>query len=172
MTEEEFDDFYAAAFPRLVGQLYAFTGDHAEAQDVVQEAFVKAWDRRASFDAASAPEAWIRTVATRLAVSRFRRARRWLELVRKDAPPEQTPGPGPEHVALVTALRELPRPQRLAMVLYHVCDLSVDQIAAETGSPAGTVKARLARGRAALARHLSSQEAESMTGREEATHAS
>ncbi|MBL1083126.1 SigE family RNA polymerase sigma factor [Streptomyces actinomycinicus] len=172
MTEEEFDAFYAAAFPRLVGQLYAFTGDHAEAQDVVQEAFVRAWDRRTSFDAAEAPEAWIRTVATRLAVSRFRRARRWLELVRKDTPPEQIAGPGPEHVALVAALRELPPAQRLAVVLYHVCDLSVDQVAAETGSPVGTVKARLARGRAALARHLSPEETETMTGTKEATHAS
>ncbi|MEU3414942.1 MULTISPECIES: SigE family RNA polymerase sigma factor [unclassified Streptomyces] len=171
MTEEEFDAFYTAAFPRLVGQLYAFTGDHAEAQDVVQEAFVRAWDRRTSFDAAEAPEAWLRTVATRLAVSRFRRARRWLEIVRKDTPREQVPGPGPEHVALVAALRELPPPQRLAVVLYHVCDLSVEQIAAETGAPAGTVKARLARGRAALARHLSPGEAETMTGTKEATHA-
>lgn len=93
MTEEEFDAFYTAAFPRLVGQLYAFTGDHGEAQDVVQEAFVRAWDRRSSFDAAQAPEAWIRTVATRLAVSRFRRARRWLELVRADTPGSRSRGP-------------------------------------------------------------------------------
>lgn len=57
------------------------------------------------------------------------------------------------------------------MVLHHVCDLSVEQIAAETGAPAGTVKARLARGRAALARHLSPEEAETMTGPKEATHA-
>ena len=40
--------------------------------------------------------------------------------------------------------------QRRALVLYHLCDLTVDQIAAETGVRAGTVKARLARGRSAL----------------------
>lgn len=95
MTEEEFDAFYAAAFPRLTGQLYAFTGDHSEAQDVVQEAFVRAWDRRREFLAEGAPEAWIRTVAMRLAVSRWRRARRWLELVRRNPPPEHMPGPEP-----------------------------------------------------------------------------
>ncbi len=48
----------------------------------------------------------------------------------------------------------MPAEQRRALVLYYVCDLSVAQIAAETGVPDGTVKARLARGRAALAPHL------------------
>lgn len=158
MTEEEFDAFYAAAFPRLTGQLFAFTGDHGEAQDVVQEAFVRAWDRRREFLAEGAPEAWIRTVAIRLAVSRWRRARRWLELVRRTPPPEHTPGPGPEHTALVAALRTLPEAQRMALVLHHLCDLSVEQVASETGAPVGTVKARLSRGRAALARKLAVEE--------------
>lgn len=140
--------------PRLTGQLYAFTGDHGEAQDVVQEAFVRAWDRRREFLADGAPEAWIRTVAMRLAVSRWRRARRWLELVRRNPLPEHTPGPGPERAVLVAALRELPEAQRMAVVLHHLCDLSVEQVASETGAPVGTVKARLSRGRAALARRL------------------
>jgi RNA polymerase sigma-70 factor (ECF subfamily) len=158
MTEDEFDVFYASAFPRLVGQLFAMTGDHGEAQDVVQEAFVRAWDRRSDFLADEAPEAWIRTVATRLAVSRWRRARRWLELVRRTPPEAHTPGPGPEHAALVEALRQLPEAQRIAIVLHHLCDLSVEQVASETGAPVGTVKARLARGRAALAGHLGEKE--------------
>jgi DNA-directed RNA polymerase specialized sigma24 family protein len=69
------------------------------------------------------------------------------------ARPDATPGPSPDRVAFVEALRKLPLEQRRALVLYHVCELTVEQIAAETGVPAGTVKARLARGRAALA-HL------------------
>lgn len=158
MTEEEFDAFYAASFPRLVGQLYALTGDHGEAQDVVQEAFVRAWDRRVSFLAEAAPEAWIRTVALRLAVSRWRRAKRWLELARHHPPADRTAGPGPEHTVLVQALRQLPEAQRRAVVLHHLCDMSIEQIAAETGAPAGTVKARLSRGRAALAKLLSPAE--------------
>jgi len=160
MTEDEFDAFYATAFPRLTGQLYAFTGDHGEAQDVVQEAFVRAWDRRQHFLSDSAPEAWIRTVAMRLAVSRWRRARRWLELVRRTPPPESTPGPGPERTALVAALRELPQAQRMAIVLHHLCDLSVEQVASETGAPVGTVKARLFRGRAELAKRLAEDDAD------------
>ncbi|EGG47124.1 RNA polymerase ECF-subfamily sigma factor [Streptomyces griseoaurantiacus M045] len=166
MTEDEFDAFYAAAFPRLTGQLYAFTGDLGEAQDVVQEAFVRAWDRRRKLLADEAPEAWIRTVAMRLAVSRWRRAKRWVELMRHSPPPEPDPGPGPERAALVAALRELPESQRMAIVLHHLCDLSVEQVASETGAPVGTVKARLSRGRAALARRLAVDEAEEPAWRE------
>jgi RNA polymerase sigma-70 factor (ECF subfamily) len=68
--------------------------------------------------------------------------------------PEATEGPGPDRVALADAMRKVPAEQRRALVLYHVCDLTVDQIAAETGARPGTVKARLARGRAALAPYL------------------
>ncbi|NEA53120.1 SigE family RNA polymerase sigma factor [Streptomyces sp. SID13666] len=160
MTEEEFDVFYAAAFPRLVGQLYALTGDHSEAQDVVQEAFVRAWDRRGALLAEGAPEAWIRTVAVRLAVSRWRRTRRWLELVRHNPPQDRTPGPGLEHTVLVEALRQLPEAQRTAVVLHHLCDMSVEEVAVATGAAVGTVKARLSRGRAALARLLSVRDRE------------
>ncbi|MFF3976107.1 SigE family RNA polymerase sigma factor [Streptomyces sp. NPDC055808] len=159
MTEDEFDLFYTAAYPRLVGQLYALTGDHAEAQDVVQEAFVRAWDRRSSvLTGEQAPEAWIRTVAHRLAMSRWRRTRRWWELVRDGHTAQAAPEPSPDHVALVCALRRLPEAQRTAIVLHHLCDLSVEQIAAETGTALGTVKARLSRGRSALAAHLASEE--------------
>jgi RNA polymerase sigma-70 factor (ECF subfamily) len=60
-------------------------------------------------------------------------------------------GPSPDRVALIDALRKVPAEQRRAVVLYHLCDRTVAEIAAETGVPVGTVKARLARGRAALA---------------------
>ena len=56
--------------------------------------------------------------------------------------------------AFSDALRKVPADQRRALVLYHLCDMTVDQIAAETGVRAGTVKARLARGRAAIAPYL------------------
>jgi len=63
LDREEFTSFYASSFPRLVGQLYAMTGDQAEAQDVVQEAFVRAWARRSKIDRDQAPEAWVRVTA-------------------------------------------------------------------------------------------------------------
>lgn len=60
VSPEEFADFYAASFRRLVGQLYAMTGNHAEAQDAVQEAFIRAWAHRRRLEHSGAPEAWVR----------------------------------------------------------------------------------------------------------------
>jgi RNA polymerase sigma-70 factor (ECF subfamily) len=154
VDRDEFAAFYTATFNRLVGQLYAMTGDQSEAQDAVQEAFVRAWTRRGKFDRDGAPETWIRVTAWRIAVSRWRRSRDGGRLMRLAAAPEAIPGPTPDRVAFTEALRKVPAEQRRAIVLYHLCDLTVEQIAAETGVPAGTVKARLARGRAALQPHL------------------
>ncbi|MFI2434560.1 SigE family RNA polymerase sigma factor [Streptomyces sp. NPDC018693] len=158
VDEHEFDTFYAASVGRLIGQLYAMTGDLAEAQDVVQESFARAWERRAEFDLDDAPEAWVRTVAWRLAVSRWRRVRTALAFARRQGPPATVPPPEPHHVLLVQALRQIPEAQRRAVVLHHLCDLTVEQVAAEAGCPVGTVKAHLSRGRAALARLLADTE--------------
>ncbi|RJK94187.1 SigE family RNA polymerase sigma factor [Vallicoccus soli] len=154
MDAAEFDAFYERWVRPLTGQLYAMTGDLAEAQDVVQEAFAKAWEHRARLDAEAAPQAWVRTVAWRLAVSRWRRTRNALTAWHRRADDQPVPPPSEDHAALAAALRLLPAEQRRAVVLHHLCDLSVEQVAAETGAPTGTVKARLSRGRAALAAHL------------------
>jgi RNA polymerase sigma-70 factor (ECF subfamily) len=154
VSPEEFTDFYAASFRRLVGQLYLMTGDQAEAQDAVQEAFVRAWAHRGKLDRLGAPEAWVRATAWHVAVSRWHRARLGRLLTRSQPRPQAVDGPTPDRVALIDALRQVPAEQRRALVLYHLCDLTVAQIVEETGAAAGTVKARLARGRAALAPHL------------------
>jgi RNA polymerase sigma-70 factor, ECF subfamily len=155
----EFDEFYAATVDRLTGQLYAMTGDLAEAQDVVQEAFVRAWQRRRTLSAADHPEAWVRTVAWRLAVSRWRRVRNSVTAGRRQAAlAARPPQPSVDSTALVAALRQISEVQRVAIVLHHLCDMSVEQVALETGVPVGTVKARLARGRVALAPFVSDTE--------------
>ncbi len=70
MDEAEFDRWYDASYPRLVAQLTALIGNRAEAQDCVQDAFVRAWDRRLDLESWAARDAWVRTTAHRLAVSR------------------------------------------------------------------------------------------------------
>lgn len=152
MATGGFDAFYGAAASRLQGQLYLLTGDREEARDCVQEAFERAWLRWAEVSLLADPEAWVRTVARRLAVSRWRRARNGLTAwTRRHADAAETGPPSEDHVALVRALGELPAAQREALVLHHLCDLDVQAVAAETGANVNTVKSRLARGRAALA---------------------
>jgi RNA polymerase sigma-70 factor (ECF subfamily) len=151
----EFDELYASSYFRLVVQLHALVGSREEAEECVQEAFVRAWAHRRRLDAAQVPEAWVRTTAYRLAVSRWRRVVRGRRPAdRAVSPPLSAPPVSEAHVALVTALRSLPEEQRVALVLFHLADLSVADVARETGAAEGTVKARLSRGRNALARLL------------------
>ncbi|MDQ0794264.1 RNA polymerase sigma-70 factor (sigma-E family) [Streptomyces sp. B1I3] len=164
LTVEEFEEFYAQRAARLTGQLYVMLGDLHEAQDVVQEAFVKGWNRRRQLDRDGQPEAWIRTVAWRLAVSRWRLRRRTADAWTRTGAPPDIDGPGPERVALVEALRGLPPRQRRTLTLHYLCDLTVEQIADETGLSASTVKTHLVRGRAALAHRLQDPRMEEVTG--------
>ena len=150
LPPDDFDALYRAAAPRLVRQLLPLVRDRQEAEDVVQEAFARAYARWSTVSAYDAREAWVRTVAVRLAVSRWRRSRNAALAWRRHGAPEDLPGTSPDAVALVAALRRLPEGQRVAIVLHHLVDLTVEQVAAETGVPTGTVKTRLARGRAAL----------------------
>ena len=156
MDEREFDDFYNASYARITGQVYAMIGNRDEAEECVQEAFVRAWAHRRKLDRAEYPEAWVRTTAYRLAVSRWRRTTRGRRPAdRALGAATQTAAPSETHVALVAALKQLPEAQRQALVLHHLADLPVHQVAREVGVPEGTIKARLSRGRAALAALLS-----------------
>ena len=155
MEASEFDEFYTASFRRVTGQVYAMIGDFEEATECTQEAFARAWAHRRKLDKAEYPEAWVRTTAYRLAVSRWRRRKR-----SERSPDRALQGSGvmpavdESHVALVAALKRLPEAQRQALVLHHIADLPVAQVAAEVGVPEGTIKARLSRGRTALAELL------------------
>lgn len=145
---------YQAFYRRLVAALYALTGDFAEAQDLVQEAYARALARPRVFLDVADPEAWLRTVAVNLARTRWRRRRLFDTLVRTGRvtrTPESVPGADPNRVALVAALQQLSRPTREAIVLHHLADMSVYEVAEALGVPVGTVKARLSRGRTMLA---------------------
>jgi RNA polymerase sigma-70 factor (ECF subfamily) len=148
---EDFDGFYAATRDRLLHALYAMTGDLAEAQDVVQEAYARAWQRWQTVGRYDDPVAWVRTVAWRLAVSRGRKARNRIgAALRLHAISPPPPEPSADTAVVVAALRRLPDAQRRALALHYLCDLSVEAVAAETGVSTGTVKSRLSRGRTAL----------------------
>lgn len=150
MDEEAFDAFYQGSFGRVVGQIYATCGDLAEAQDCVQEAFIRAWDHRHQLDSSRSPEAWVRTCAYRLSVSRWRAATRGRRPADRALQVQQDAEPTPDRIAVERALAKLPADQRRVIALYHVADRSIDQIAQELGIPSGTVKSRLARARTTL----------------------
>ena len=147
-----FDAFYNASVRKVIGQLHAMTGSRSDAEDCVQEAFARAWQRWDTVSTYGDPEAWVRTVAYRVSISAWRKATSMRTAYRKHgAPDDDTRGLNPDYVAIMSALRQVPTGQRQAIVLHHLVGLSVDEIAQETGVASGTIKARLSRGRHALA---------------------
>ena len=152
---EGFDAFYTGSSRRVLHQMYAMTGNLADAQDLVQEAYARAWQRWSSVSTYDDPEAWVRTVAWRLAASRWRKAKNGVAAMLRHGPPAHAPEPSIDNVALVAALKQIPEAQRRTVVLHHLVGLSVAEVAHEMHVPEGTVKARLSRGRAALAQLLS-----------------
>ncbi|MEH0845098.1 SigE family RNA polymerase sigma factor [Micromonospora sp. CPCC 205711] len=152
-TAVDFTDFYQAHFHRLAVQLYAYLGDHAEAQDLTQEAFCRLLERWGRVSGYDDPSAWVRRVAWNLATSRLRRVRTAVRHLARQRE-EHVAGPEPDRVALVRALATLPASQRRAIVLHHLGQLSTREIAEQEGVAEGTVRSWLSRGRAALATHL------------------
>ena len=156
--EDHVREVYDASYRRLVVQLFALTGDLADAEDAVQEAFVTALGKGRAFANLDNPEAWLRTVALNHVRNRWRHtdvARRLRTKVPGSTPEGEV---GPEHVALVEALAKLEPPHRTAVVLHYLADRSIAEISSELGVPEGTVKTRLALSRELLAPLLSERE--------------
>jgi RNA polymerase sigma-70 factor, ECF subfamily len=159
-TEDDFASFHTGVFARLVGQVTLVTGDRFEAEDVVQEALARAavrWSRLRHYDL---PEAWVRRVALNLAANNARHRRRRLAALLRLGPPAPVPAVDVTDLALAEALRALPLAQRQALVMHHLLGMPVGEVAATLRVPAGTVKARLYRGRRALAAQLGDEEVE------------
>lgn len=151
---ERFEGFYRGSRQRVLGCVYLATGDLAEAQDAVQEAYIRVWQRWSTFGPDADPEAWVRLVATRIAISRWRSLRSRARAYLRHGAAASVPAPDPDRVDLLSALRRLSADQRIAIALHYFVGLSVAEVAEQTGAPVGTVKARLARGRTALAPFL------------------
>jgi RNA polymerase sigma-70 factor, ECF subfamily len=149
-----FDEFYAATTRAVVGQVYAMVGNLGEAEDAVAEAYARAWQRWRIVRVYADPAAWVRTVAYRIAVSSWRRARNRATAHERWGATRSTVELDTQTLALVQALRTLTAVQRRAIVLHHLVGLSVAEVAAELGGSVSAVKQWLSRGRRALAESL------------------
>lgn len=151
---EPFETFYRNHYREVLAVVIALTRDHAGAEDVTQDAFLKAQRRWTVVSGYGHRQAWVKRVALNLATSRYRRlAAEGRAFVRigplADAGEPTSPG---EEVW--RAVRALPRLQAQCTALFYVDDLSIAQIGALLGVADGTVKASLARARETLAEHL------------------
>ena len=155
-----FDEFYTGSARKTVAYLYAVTGNLAEAEDAVAEAYARAWQRWSVVSTYDDPAGWVRRVAYRIAVSSWRRTRNRLLAHQRWGAAAPVAELNPDTVALVGALRQISPVLRRAVVLHHLYGLSVQEIADETDSSVSAVKQQLSRGRQALAPFLGTEDSE------------
>lgn len=146
-----FDDLYRQLYRRLVLIVLSTTGNLGDAEEVVQEAFARGYGRLRTLEAVDNCEAWLTTVAINLARRRLRRHRIGAALSGQRPIDTEPADYRIRRLDLFDALLRLPDQQREAVVLHHLADLPLDEIAERLGVAVGTVKSRLSRGRTALA---------------------
>ena len=172
---EAFDGLVELYAARMYNLALRITGSPEDAEDCVQDAFVKAFSGIRGFRGEAAFSTWLYRVAINVAVECARkRARRPaaaselisdstgeeaaadLEEVARAGPEVSSPTPEEEVIArqrrqvVLTAIDGLPQHQRIALVLYDFQGLSYDEIARVTKTRVGTVKSRLNRARLTL----------------------
>jgi RNA polymerase sigma factor (sigma-70 family) len=148
--EKGVEKLYAAAFPRLVRVLTLVSGDLREAEEAVQEAFIRlipVWSKVSQYDD---PEAWVRRVAVRLLSNRRRKLRNGLTANRRHGLATHAAAPSGDAIDVQRALAALPVTQRQVVVLHYLLGLDLASVAAELGIPVGTCKSRLSHARTSL----------------------
>ena len=152
----DFEEFVVARRDSLLRTAYLLTGDHHDAEDLVQSALIKVvpkWTRIKDH-----PERYVRQVLARESVNRWR-GRRWRE-VTTDVVPEAIHHPSADstdRIALLEDLRRLSPRQRAVLVLRYFDDLTEADTAEALGISVGTVKSHA---RDALARLRNQQSGE------------
>jgi RNA polymerase sigma factor (sigma-70 family) len=142
---ETLADLLATYGRELQAVAYLILRDRAEAEDVVIETLLTAFERGGAIRDERALRAWLLKVATNHALGVRRKS---AHIVRLEVVPDRS-GPGDlgsdsaNRVALLAGVAELPEQMRAAVVLRYYADLSVDEVAAALGKSPNTIKAQL-----------------------------
>ncbi len=149
--DSELAEFCRLEWPRLVGSLTLYTGERDLAEDLAQEALIRACQHWAKVREAASRSAWVHRVAFNLAKSQFRRRATLRRVQRLEIVESSTREPDAAlHLAVRSAVGALPEPQRRALVLRYFSDLPVREVATLMGCPANTVKTHTRRALEAL----------------------
>ena len=165
MAKTDFEELVARYDRRLFNVMYGMTGDYHDALDLTEEAFVRAMRAYPRFRGDSDPFTWLYRIAVNALKKRHgkraRRAELWQEHLESNPPPSSESSAGEqavleeERATLVRqAIARLPQVFREAITLRYVGELSYEGIAETAGCSVGTVKSRIARGKALLAELL------------------
>jgi RNA polymerase sigma-70 factor (sigma-E family) len=154
----EFNEFYRSDRDACLRAVLAGVGDRQLAEDLVAEAFTRAWMSWPKVRRHPAPRAWIVRTALNVRISWWRRRRREVALDDALDVEDNTAGGRGLDPALLTALRHLPQRQREVIVFRVFLDLDTSATAKALGIAPGTVTAHLSRAVAALRTHLVTEE--------------
>jgi RNA polymerase sigma-70 factor (sigma-E family) len=153
----EFTEFYRSDRDQCLRAVLAGVGDRQLAEDLVAEAFTRAWMSWHKVRRHPAPRAWIVRTALNLRVSWWRRRRREVELDEGHDAVDTAGDAGPDTAldpALLAVLRRLPQRQREVIAFRVFLDLDTAATAKALGMAPGTVTAHLSRAVATLRGHL------------------
>ncbi|HEX9751172.1 MAG TPA: sigma-70 family RNA polymerase sigma factor [candidate division Zixibacteria bacterium] len=145
---------------RLVNVIYRMLGDQNEAEDLVQETFLRVWTHRQDYDFSYCLSTWVYTIALNLAKNELRKRRKVKffnigELAEKGIDlPDPKMGPSALGHLLQGAITKLPTKYKTAFLLRDVEQLPYEDVAQILGVPLGTVKSRVNRARAVLKNDL------------------
>lgn len=143
---EAFEAIVRPHYANLVRRLVVVLGNEADAQDVAQDTYLRAFESWARFDGGDV-RAWLYTIALRLAFNQLRARRRLLAAIMRVRPPRWTDAADPD---LAAALARLDARTRAAILLNLVDGYTQAEIGRMLGVPEGTVASWVSRGRAAL----------------------
>ena len=150
-----FEAFFAAEYRRVVGLAFVLCGRRGLAEELAQDAFVKAYQHWKDVSAYDDPGAWVRRVVANLATSSFRRgfreARALTRLAARRPPPTEITLEDPD---FWSAVRRLPKRQAQCVALHYLEDRSTAEVAEVLGISEATVRVHLHRGRIELATTL------------------
>lgn len=162
---ERFERLTEEVFPSLFGTAVRLTKDREDAQDLAQEAVIRAYEAFDRFDGRNF-KAWILRILTNLYINKYRRRQRDGITYSIDDETVQEPADGagqqPDRMLfddlmgseIEAALKKVPEDFRVSVLLCDVENMSYDEIAEATNVPVGTVRSRIARGRAILRKEL------------------
>lgn len=147
-------EFLHTAYPRLVAAVALTSGSRPAAEDAVQEALLRAWERSEKGEEIDSLEGWVTTVALNLVRSGLRRMRSERRARARLHTPALGEPPTADRIDVDRALAALPRRQREVAVLRYYLQLSTADAANVMRVSEGTVKSNLARARATLSERL------------------
>lgn len=149
-VDRSFEDFFELEQDRLLRLLWMVTGSFQEAEDIVQEAFLRVWERWHRVASMESPTGYLHQVAMNLFRNRYRRARLGLRKVIGAEPPVDVFGSADDRISVSSALRNLTAKQRAALVLTELLGYPAEEAGRMLGVRGSTVRSLSSTARAAM----------------------